>query len=211
MHQAIEVVSAPAYEPVSRAEAKRWLRIDEDDTAHDLVVDLLIKAMRRHAENLTHRAFISRQLRLSLPGYPVDRDYGYKIKLPFPPLQSVDSFKYIDTDGVLTTLDADQYTVHEEFEPGFIIPAWQETWPTIRRLPNAVQITFTCGYAPGSPSDEVSNHEVIPHSLRLWMESRIATHNELREQVITGTLVQELPHAFTDALLDELTIGTRLF
>jgi uncharacterized phiE125 gp8 family phage protein len=207
----IEVVSSPAYEPVSRAEAKRWLRIDEDDTAHDLVVDLLIKAMREDAEHLTGRAFISRQLRLYLEQYPSDRMYGSKIVLPHPPVISVDSFKYIDTDGVLQTLATTEYEVQDAYEPAFIIPAHQVTWPSIRVRPNALQIVFTAGYQPGSPSDAASNQEVMPASLRLWMESKIATHNEFREQVVAGAQVFKIPRDFTDGLLDPLVIGSRLF
>jgi uncharacterized phiE125 gp8 family phage protein len=211
MRTTIEVVSEPAYEPVSSAEAKRWLRIDADDTDHDLVVDMLIKAMREDAENRTQRAFISRQLLLYLSDWPWHRQYGVKIDLQHPPLISVDSFQYIDTDGVLQTLAADQYVVHDEYEPAFIIPEWEVTWPTIRRVPDAIQITFTAGYAPGSPSDEAANQENMPGTLRLWMESKIAAHNEFREQLLAGAAVTEIPRDFTDGLLDSLIIGSRLF
>lgn len=211
MKQTVTVLSAPAYEPVSRAEAKEWLRIDADDTAHDNIVDMLIEAMREDAEDLTGRAFISRQLRLYLSDWPIDPDYGVKIVLPHPPLIGVDSFKYIDTDGTLTTLAADQYAVHAQYEPGIIIPAYQVSWPTIRRQPDALQIVYTAGYAPGSPSDAVANREVMPAKLKLWMESKIASHNEFREMIVSGTIIQKIPRDFTDSLLDSLVIGNRLF
>ena len=211
MRYALEVVTEPVYEPVARADAKQWLRIDADDTAHDAVVDMLIKAMREDAENITGRAFVSRQLRLTLGYWPWDTQYGVKIVLPHPPLISVDSFQYIDTDGALQTLATDQYTVHDEYEPSFIIPAWQVTWPTIRGVPNALQITYTAGYAPGSPSDEASNREVLPSKLKLWMGSKMATHNEFREQIMAGAAVTKIPRDFTDGLLDRLIVGSRLF
>lgn len=211
MRYALEVVTEPVYEPVARADAKEWLRIDADDTAHDSVVDLLIKAMREDAENITGRAFVSRQLRLTLGYWPWDTQYGVKIVLPYPPLISVDSFQYIDTDGALQTLATDQYAVHDEYEPAFIIPAWQVTWPTIRGVPNALQILFTAGYAPGSPSDEASNQELLPAKLKLWMESKVAGHNEFREQIMAGAAVQKIPRDFTDGLLDSLIVGSRLF
>lgn len=213
MKQTLQVLSQPAFEPVSLAEARRWFRIDDDDPAvatHNLVLGLLLKAMREDAENLTHRAFISRQYRLTLDDWPRDCDYGAKILLPFPPLISVDSFKYRDTDGVLQTLATDQYTVYEEYEPGFIIPAWQVVWPTIRKLPDAIQITFTAGYAPGSPSDEASNQEVMPAKLKLWMEAKANTLHEFREQILAGN-VMPIPRNFTDGLLDSLVVGSRLF
>lgn len=207
----VQVVTEPAFEPVSRAEAKRWLRIDADDTAHDLVIDLLIKAMREDAENLTLRAFITRTLKLTLATWHRDENYGLCIMLPYPPLQSVSTFKYIDEDGVLQTLATDQYAVHEEYTPSFIVPEWEVSWPTIRRVPDAVQITYVAGYAPGSPSDAASNQEVMPAKLKLWMQSKIAGHNEFREQILAGSAVAKIPRDFTDGLLDSLVIGDRLF
>lgn len=208
--QTLVMLSAPAYEPVSRAEAKRWFRIDADDTSHDQVIDLLIKAMREDAENLTLRAYVSRQYRLTLDDWPSDERYGLKIELPFPPLISVDSFKYVDTDGVLTALAATEYTVYDEYEPAFIIPAWEANWPTIRRVPDAIQVVFTAGYAPGSPSDEASNQENLPAKLKLWMAAKGNTLNEFREQILAGQ-VAAIPRNLCDGLLDSLVVGTRLF
>jgi uncharacterized phiE125 gp8 family phage protein len=211
----LQLLSQPAYEPVSLAEARRWLRLplaaDDTDTANTPTLQLLIKAMREDAENLTFRAYIQRTHRLNLDCYPSDDQYGHKIELPFAPCASVESFKYYDTDGVLTTLATDQYVLHNEAEPAYIIPAYQCTWPTYRSLPNAIQISYTAGYAPGSPSDEASNQEVMPGQLRLWMQAKLATLYEQREQLITGTIVAKLPRDFTDGLLDSLIIGDRIF
>lgn len=211
MRETVVVVTEPAYEPITRAQAKEWLRIDADDTAHDAIVDMLIKAMREDAEDRTGRAFISRQLKLYLECWPLDTYYGFSIILPHPPLIGVDSFKYTDTDGTLQTLAADQYEVHTEYEPGFIVPEYQITWPTIRRRPDALQITFTAGYPVGSPTDEAAHQENMPAKLKLWMESKIASHNEFREQIVAGVAVNEIPRDFTDSLLDGLVIGSRLF
>lgn len=207
----IEVISPPSFEPVSLAEARRWLRLEDDDTANTAVLQILIKAMREDLENRTHRAFIQRQYRLNLEGYPTDPTYGYRIELPFPPLRSVDSFKYYDSDGTLQTLAEDQYEVHHEAEPAFIVPAYQVTWPSYRLRPDAIQVTFTAGYAAGSPPDEASSQESLPANARLWLQTKLATLFENREQIMVGTIVTKIPHDFTDGLLDSLTIGTRMF
>jgi len=208
---ALQVVTAPAYEPVSLAEARKWLRLEDDDTASTAVLQLLLKAMREDAENLTHRAFVQRTLKLSLDNWPLDHTYGLKIELPFPPVASVSSFKYYDTDGVLQTLSTSLYDVHTEQEPAIIVPAYQAVWPTIRLRPDAIQITFVAGYAPGSPPDEQASQEVLPAQVRLWMQTKLATLYENREQIISGTIVSKLPRDFTDGLLDSLIVGTRLF
>lgn len=212
MRPSITIVSAPAYEPVSIDEAKRWLRLEDDSNANTTaIVTMLLKAMRERAEVITGRAFVSRQLKLTLDEWPFVDQHGIKIVLPRPPLISVDAFKYIDTDGVLQTLATDQYVVHTVYEPGFIVPAWEVSWPSIRSVPNGLQITYTAGYAPGSPSDAGSNQEVQPAALKLWMETMIATHNEFREQIVAGSAIQQIPRDFCDGLLDGLVIGSRLF
>lgn len=207
----LELLSKPLYEPVSVLEALRWLRLEDDDTANLPVVRLLIKAMREMAENLTHRAFVPRRYRLSLMEWPCDPCFGYSIPLPFPPLISVESVKYIATDGVLTTLDEASYVVHTEREPGIIVPAWLTAWPAVRATPNSLQVEFTAGYSPTSPDDEAGYQAALPETLKLWMEAKVATHNELREQIVVGNLVTALPRDFTDSLLDPLIIGSRLF
>lgn len=214
MNRVVEVVTGPLYEPVSRAEVQRWLRISDDDPAiadHRLNIDLLRKSMRERAELVTGRAFIPRTYRMYLDEWPLDSEYGIKIVIPHPPLIEVTSFQYTDLDGNVTPMDAEDYSVHEEQVPGFIIPAWGESFPTVRKVPDAIRVTFRAGYAPGSPDDEAGYQEVLPASLKLWLASRCATNEQLREQVIAGTVYSVLPHAFADGLLDELIVGSRLF
>jgi uncharacterized phiE125 gp8 family phage protein len=206
----LSVISAPAFEPVSLAEAKEWLRLTSADTGHDAVIRMLIKAMREMAENLTHRAFVTRTLKITMEDWPRDAFGRPRFRLPFAPLQGVTSFRYRDTDGTLQTLATDQYDVYTHCEPGLVVPAYQVSWPSIRSQPDALQITFMAGYASGSPSDEAAAQEVLPASLRVWMEARLATLFEQREQLVIGASVAALPRDFTDALLDPLIIGTRL-
>jgi len=206
----LQVITGPSYEPVSLAEVKDWCRVESTVTAHDAVLTMLIQAMREEAENLTHRAFIQRTLKLTLGDWPAYTTYGSLIVLPFPPLISVDAFQYTDTDGTLQTLAASQYEVHTWKEPAWVVPAWQVTWPSIRIVPDSLQITYTAGYTPGSPPDEQGSQDVMPAKLRLWMQARIATLFENREQLIVNNQVR-IPRDFADGLLDSLTVGSRLF
>lgn len=207
--QAVIVVSEPPYEPVSLAQAKEWLRVGED--AEDAIIRSLIKTFRERAENYTHRDFIQRTRCLYLDNWPWHHRYGVKIDLPHPPCVEVDSFKYIDSDGVLQTLATDQYSVHTERTPAYIIPAWQATWPSIRLVPDAIQITYKSGYAPGSPQDEQGYQDSLPEAVKVWMETNLAALFDNRERIVTGTILAELPRSISDGLLDHLVVGTRLF
>lgn len=175
------------------------------------MLQLLIKAMREYAENLTGRAFISRTLRLNLPCYPLDSDYGIKVVLPRPPFQSLVSVKYVDTNGDLQDLTASLYAAHTEYEPGFIIPTWASVWPVLRAQPNALRVVYIAGYFPGSPQDEAGSQEVVPAAVKLWMQARLATLFKQREQLITGTIVAAIPRDFADGILDSLITGDRLW
>lgn len=204
-------LTSPSYEPVSLAEARRWCRLEADDTINTPVLTMLVRAMREHAEHITGRAFIQRTYRSYLDCWPAHRKYGLAIELPHAPLVTVDSFKYTDTDGNLQDMTAANYVVHTWSEPGIIVPAWNVTWPTVRQVPGAIQVAYTAGYPTGSPPDEASQQGMQPDTLRLWMQARISTLFENREQLIVGSDVRALPRDFVDGLLDPLVLGQRLF
>lgn len=201
----VRVVTAPAYQPVSRTEAKSWCNIDADITDQDSIIDMLIKSATARAELITQRAFVQRTLQLILPCWPE------AIELPHPPLVSVESITYIDDDGVQQTLDTDLYDVHTWKEPGFIVRAWDEIWPSYRAVPDAIRVNYTAGYAPvGSPTDEAAHQAGQPEQLKTWMHARIATLYDNRDQFVVAGNVVEIPRDFCDGLLDDLVIGSRL-
>jgi uncharacterized phiE125 gp8 family phage protein len=195
----VRVITPPSVEPVSLAQAKQWCRIDDDITDQDAVITILIQGMREYAENLTGRAFVQRTLELTLPCFPA------VIELPRPPLISVTHIKYYDLSGALQTLDPGVYEVDSYREPGLVRPAYLESWEPARNVFNAVQVRYEAGYAPvGSPTDY---REMVPANLKVWMNARLATLYENREQLITGTIVQPLPRDFADGLLDSLRVA----
>jgi uncharacterized phiE125 gp8 family phage protein len=120
-------------------------------------------------------------LRLSFDCFPCHR-----IKLPLPPLISVDEIKYVAPDGASVTIDAADYRVVIEDDPGYVEPIFGKTWPATRAIGGAVSITYKAGY--GAP-DKVP--EIIKHYIKL----RAGQFYEHREMVIAGTIVPELPFA----------------
>jgi uncharacterized phiE125 gp8 family phage protein len=191
--RSVRVVTPPAFEPVTLAEAKLWCRVDEDDTDQDATLMLLIIAMREYAEHLTGRVFAERTLELRLDSFPADGE----IVLPYPPVQSVSAISYIDSDSAETALDASPAAWQEDLTsvPARVKSLSTGTWPTALETYGAVRIQYVAGYA---------THNLIPKTLRLWMQARISSLFENREQLVTGTIVAELPRAFVDGLLDNL-------
>lgn len=146
----LELVTAPAAEPVSSTEAKTHLR--ETGTDQDTRIAIAIETARMHVENITGRAMITRTLCLKLPAFPRE------IILPRAPLASatqVTSVKYIDTNGTEQTLTLDtDYRVlapsGPQAEHGRIFLPYATIWPATRDQPDAVRVTYVAGYATTS-------------------------------------------------------------
>ena len=190
---ALTTITAPAYEPVTLEEAKLWLRVDTDDDSQDAMILLLIIAMREYAEGLTGRALVQRTLE-----YRIDEFPDGPIELPMPPLRSVTSIQYVDSDGT-QSLDASPtaWQVDTVSEPGRVAPLTSASWPaTLEDELGAIRIRYVAGYA---------HPNAIPRKVRLWMQSRMATLYEHREQIFIGAVVR-IPRDFVDGLLDDLRV-----
>jgi uncharacterized phiE125 gp8 family phage protein len=185
------LVDAPAVEPVTKTEAKAQLRITHSD--EDTIIDGLITAARHYSENYCQRVFITQTWDLFLDCFPAE------IEIPFPPLQSVTHIKYIDTDGNEQTLSASNYTVDSSSFIGRIVPAYGESWPSIRYVPNAVNVRFVAGYG-----DAASD---VPETIKLAMKMLIAHWYENRETVKVGTITKAIEFSY-EALLDPYRVIT---
>lgn len=152
----LEQTIAPLFEPVDLlADAKGQSRIPEIDAENYLLTDYAIAA-REYFETVTGRQIAQTQYRLYTGNFPGRRPDdrlppGWRwgeIRLPKPPLISVDEVKYIDTDGNLTLLATTEYQWSKQYEPARLRPARFKTWPvTDPQSLDAVQIKFTCGWA----------------------------------------------------------------
>src|SRR5688572_5645345 len=100
---ALTLVTPPVEEPVELDQAKLHLRETED--AEDELIEGLVLAARQHVETDTARALITQTWDLTVDSL------GCQIELPKPPVQSVTSVKYLDSEGVEQTLPTDQYRV----------------------------------------------------------------------------------------------------
>lgn len=184
----LTIVTPPAEEPVSLTEAKNHLRVDLSDD--DSLISALIVAAREHAEAITRRAFITQTLKLSLDAFPANNGPIY---VPMPPLQSVNSLKYFDTDGVEQTLnEGKDYLVDNESEPGRITPAPDTGWPATQNRPNAVSVEFVAGFGDASK---------VPQGIKQAILLMVGHWYENREAVtMQGNNAGELPMA-VDSLL----------
>ena len=169
-------------------------------------VGLLIASARAAVENELHRYLVTQTLDAyfdAFPTYPNERFSGISRAFRLPPLQSVSSITYVDTDGVTQTLAADQYLVDAKSQPGRIEPAYGVSWPSTREQANAVIVRFIAGYGAAA---------AVPQCIKNWMLIRIKTLWENREQIVVGTNgMVEIPPAFVNSLLDSERVYGRAF
>lgn len=179
--------TAPTVEPVRLAETKTALRIDGNERNED--IERLIRAARTYAETYLGRQLCTATWELYLDEFPADDG---PIRPPRPPLASVTSIGYTDENGDAQTLDAADYTVDTDTEPGRIVPAYNESWPSTRTEVNAVTVTYVAGYGG------VVN---VPQTIRQGIIALVGHWNEHPEAVVTGTIATKLP-LHVEALFD---------
>jgi uncharacterized phiE125 gp8 family phage protein len=152
-------------------------------SAEDILLTNLIKAAREYCENFQGRSYITQTWDLLLDDWP-DEDY---IKVPYPPLVSVSSVKYYDTDSTEATMDSGDYYVDTYAEPGRIVLGYGESWPsTTLRPANGVIVRFVAGYGAAAS---------VPQCVKQAMLMLIGHWYENRESTLTGQINDEIKFA----------------
>lgn len=174
----IKLKTDATVEPVSTATAKLWTRIESD--ADDSIVAMLIKGARRAAEQYCGRYFAPRTVTLYLDAFP-----PAEIMLPRPPVIQVDSVKYVDTAGTLTTIASANYTCEQAHgDPparAWLMPAYDYEWPETREVANAVEIQYQCGYAT-CPDDVVEY--ILAHLAATYGQREAIARSDRVQQVV---------------------------
>lgn len=147
----VKLVTASTGEPVSRNEAKLWLRLDEHAVDEDPLIDSLIARARERFEEMTQRSCLVQTFDYYLREDPDD---GYAITIPKAPLVSVTSIRGFssteNTDTGGTAMSTSDWYVDTASEFGQVVPVSGATYPTATREINPVIIRFTAGYSSGS-------------------------------------------------------------
>ncbi len=159
---ALSLTTAPTTEPLSLAQVKAALQIDHtvDD---DRIEAFVLPPARMLAETIARRACCEQTWTLTL-SHGFGR--GGPIYLPRPPLSSVTSISYIDSDDATQTWAASKYTVTAPSGDyagyGSIRPADGESYPSTRGLVDDVTIVYVAGYGATAAS--------VPAGLRAAIE-----------------------------------------
>ena len=182
------VTSGPASEPLTTSEAKNWLKVDA--STDDTLIDSLIKAARIYAERYTGRALYTQTIKEYYDCW------DSVLRLSFSPVQSITSVKYLDTSGVLQTVDSSDYTTDLISRPARIAPNPDYSWPTLGAYPNAVEVTYVAG---------ATTTGAIPDTIKTAMLLIIAFWYENREDIpISGSNDPKIRSAHTLLHLEKI-------
>jgi uncharacterized phiE125 gp8 family phage protein len=178
------IVTPPASEPVTLAEAKTHLRLES--TADDTYVSTCIQAARQHIEEVCWRGVVTQTWEAVLEGFPC----GNEVELPGGNLGATSSVTYVDADGVSQTLATTIYEADTVSVPGRLLLAYGQSWPATRCQWNAVRVRYTVGWAVAD----------VPAPIKQALLLLVAQLYEHRVPEITGTIVSPVRFA-VDALL----------
>ncbi len=183
---------APSVEPITTAQAKKQINI-EDFTDDDTYIGLLIKKARVHYERLTRRSLINTTWVQRMDGFP------RIIRPARSPLSSVTSITFLDENGVSQTWATTDFQVDLFQEPGRIMPISTGFYPTTQSGTfNTVTVTFVAGYGAAASSID----EDILGTLKLL----VAHFYKYREPVV-GEPANRVPHTIQDLIMLQRVLG----
>lgn len=175
---ALILLTGPAEEPVTLADARAHLRLD--GTEENALVEALIAAARAALEAETRRAFVTQSWRLTLDDWPEGT-----VQLPLAPVSEVTAVSIADAEGALLPLDAEIYETALAGDTPRLAARRGQVWPMPATRLAGIAIDFTAGY--GAAGD-------VPPPLRQALLLLVAHWFEHREPAGAGT---ELPRAVT--------------
>lgn len=130
-------IAAPAREPVTLAEAKAHMRLDEDN--EDAFITALISIARCHLEHTTGLALMSQAFRLYLDRWPADG----VVRIARGPVLTIDAVTVYDGEGVAQAVPLAGHGLDGRARPArFCLPHP----PAPGRAMNGIEIDFTAGF-----------------------------------------------------------------
>ena len=157
------LLTPPASEPWTLAEAKQFLRVAHDDD--DAVITSLIAAARGQVEAQTRRGLIAQTWRLVRDMWPEDG----RIALRIGPLRSVIAARVFDSTGNASAIDVGRFVLDKA--AGVIAsPAW--SLPQPGRAVAGLELDVEIGF--GTTAADIP--QVLRHAVRSltahWYDNR---------------------------------------
>jgi uncharacterized phiE125 gp8 family phage protein len=126
---------------------------------------------------------------VALDEWPVERE----IELPFAPIQSVISVKYITPQGAAVVVAPENVVLNAVCEPGKLVLQRGASWPSAElAATGGVRVQYVCGW---DAADKIP--PALVHAVRIMCGHLY----ENREVAITGTIITQVPEGI-NALIE---------
>lgn len=181
------LLSGPAVEPITLAEAKAHLRVDS--SGEDSLIQSLIMASRLHIEAALDLALITQSWRHQRDVWPPSR----VLILPLRPIQSVTAVTLHDDDTASRSLDIEDFIVDGFANPARLVWRGPGAVPAAGMVANGIEIDFVAGHG-NSPAD-------VPQPIRQALLLLIAHWYEHREPVEIGATATTIPAGVSELLM----------
>ncbi len=158
----VEQVAAPRVEPVSLADIKVFVRIEETD--EETLIESFISVARRAAEEYMGRSLMNQQWKLSYDGYPPQ-----SVKLPYGPVNSIVSVNIFQVDEISATLASNSY---------YLTPARDMILFDVIPCGHRVEIIYEAGALLASDIPPSIYQGVLSHAAALYEHRENATMPE---------------------------------
>lgn len=158
--QSLTRTVAPTVEPVSLAEAKKHLEIQELDQTHDSAISRMIQAAREQVEKELAVCLVNQTYTLSMRKFPSeDVDKG-SIRIDKKPVSSITSITYYDSNNAQQTLGTGVYGL--DAERSVVYLKYDQEWPSITEQHDGIVITAVIGYgATAATVPEHAKHQIL--------------------------------------------------
>jgi uncharacterized phiE125 gp8 family phage protein len=151
------LVTGPATEPLTLAEAKSWLRVD--GTTEDGLIQSLITSARLAVEAATNRLLIAQQWRWSFDAWP---DAGF-VFLPLTPVRAISRIRVVDALGGSVDVASSLYRLDAGLDRARL--GLGASLPQPAAPGGSVWIDISAGYGDAT---------AVPEPLRLAMRQLVA-------------------------------------
>lgn len=156
------LLAGPATEPVSLAEAKAYLRVD--DAAEDGLIETLVTSARLHVEATSGRALLTQSWRAVLDAWPAERE----VRLPVTPVAAITAVTAHDEAGTGHALPLDQF---EAGPDRLLLPASIAGMPALRpRL--GIEIDYIAGHGDDPAAVPADLRQALLLLVGTWFEHR---------------------------------------
>jgi uncharacterized phiE125 gp8 family phage protein len=157
-------LTPPAQEPVSLAEARAFLRLDQ--TEEDDLLTTLITAARLMVEAASGRLLVDQAWRIVLDRWPD----GGEIRLPLSPIGAVTAARVYDALGVAQPVAATALELDRAADPPVLRIVGEV--PEIGRLRGAIEIDLVAGFGPTAQSVPALLRQAVLRLAARWFEHR---------------------------------------